>query len=51
MVETRLTAADGGTFDADVVYFDPSSRARVILKSQSSLSGLKHHWVEVHELD
>ncbi len=32
VVETRLTAADGGTFDADVVYFNPSSRARVILK-------------------
>jgi hypothetical protein len=29
---TRLTAADGGTFDADVVNFDPSSRARVILE-------------------
>ena len=29
-VEARLTAADGGTFDADVVFFDPSSRARVI---------------------
>ncbi len=26
------TAGDGGTFDADVVYFDPSSRARVILE-------------------
>ena len=27
------TAADGGTFDADVVFFDPSSsRARVILE-------------------
>ena len=32
MVETRLTAADGSTFDADVVFFDPSSRARVILE-------------------
>ena len=32
VVETRLTAGDGGTFDADVVYFDPSSRARVILE-------------------
>ena len=31
VVETRLTAEDGGTFDADVVFFDPSSRARVIL--------------------
>ncbi len=26
VVETRLTAADGGTFDADVVFFDPSWR-------------------------
>ena len=32
VVETRLTAADGGTFDADLVFFDPSSRARVILE-------------------
>ena len=32
VVETRLTAADGSTFDADVVYFDTSSRARVILE-------------------
>ena len=32
VVETRLAAADGRTYDADVVYFDPSSRARVILE-------------------
>ena len=32
VVETRLTAADGSTFDADVVFFVPSSRARVILE-------------------
>ncbi len=32
VVETRLTAADGSTFDADVDFFDPSSRARVILE-------------------
>jgi len=32
VVETRLTAADGSTFDAAVVFFDPSSRARVILE-------------------
>ena len=32
VVETRLTAADRSTFDADVVFFDPSSRARVILE-------------------
>ena len=31
-METHLTAADGSTFDADVVFFDPSSRARVILE-------------------
>ena len=31
VVETRLTAADGG-FDADLVFFDPSSRARIILE-------------------
>ena len=30
VVETRLTAADGSTFDADVVFSDPSTRARVI---------------------
>ena len=32
VVETRLATADGRTYDADVVYFDPSSRARVILE-------------------
>ena len=32
VVETRLKTADGSTFDADVVLFDPSSRARVILE-------------------
>ena len=32
VVETRLTAADGGTFDADLVLFGPSSRVRVILE-------------------
>ena len=32
VVETRLTAADGDTFDADVVYFDPSSRTRIVLE-------------------
>ena len=32
VVETRLTAADGGSFDADVVFFDPSSRAWVVLE-------------------
>ena len=31
VVETRLVAADGSTYDADVVSFDPSSKARVIL--------------------
>ena len=29
---TRLAVADGSIYDADVVYFDPSSRARVILE-------------------
>ena len=32
MVKSRLTAADGGTFDADVVFFDASFRTRVILE-------------------
>ena len=32
VVETSLTAADGSTFDADVVFFDPSFRARVVLE-------------------
>ena len=32
VLETRLTTADGSTFDADVVFFDPSSRAGVILE-------------------
>jgi hypothetical protein len=29
VVETRLATADGRTYDADMVYFDPSSRAGV----------------------
>ena len=32
VVETWLAAADGRTYDADVVYFDPSSRPRAILE-------------------
>ena len=32
MVETRLTAGDGRTDDADVVYLDPSSWTRVNLE-------------------
>ena len=32
VVETRLTAADGSIFDADTVFFDPTSGARVILE-------------------
>ncbi len=32
VMETRLSAADESTYDADVVYFDPSFRARVILE-------------------
>jgi S1-C subfamily serine protease len=51
VVETRLTAADGGTFDADVVYFDPSSRARVILEVSIVTIGSDTSLVEVHELD
>ena len=50
VAETRLTAADGGTFDADVVYFRPPGRG-LSWKSQSSLSDLIHHWVGEHELD
>ena len=51
VVETRLAAADGRTYDADVVYFDPSSLARVILKSQSSQSGPAPNSVGARELD
>ena len=32
VVETRLTSAHEGTFDADVVCFDPSSRARIVFE-------------------
>ncbi len=32
VVETWLAAADGRTYDADVIYFDPPSRARVVLE-------------------
>jgi hypothetical protein len=32
VVETRLAAADRGTFDASVVFYNPSSWARVILE-------------------
>ncbi len=32
VVEIWLAAADGSTYDADVVHFDPSSRAKVILE-------------------
>ena len=31
-METRLAAVNGSTYDADVVYVDQSSRARVILE-------------------
>jgi hypothetical protein len=51
VVETRLTAADGGTFDADVsTSIHPPGRG-LSWKSQSSQSDLIHHWVGVHELD
>ena len=33
VVETRLKAADGSTFDADVVFFDPSSRPFKLMHS------------------
>jgi hypothetical protein len=32
VVETRHAAADEKIYDADVVYFDPSSRARIMLE-------------------
>jgi len=32
LVQTRLTAAHGFTFDANAVFFDPSSGVRVILE-------------------
>ena len=43
VVETRLAAADGRTYDADVVYFDPSSRARVILEVSIVTIGYFRH--------
>ena len=45
VVETRLIAADGSTFDADVVFGRRSS-----WKYQSSQSGPTLHWGEAHEL-
>jgi hypothetical protein len=39
------------TFDADVVYFDPSSTARIILEVSIVTIGSDTHWVGVHELD
>ena len=55
VVETRLAVADGRTYDADVVYFDPSSRARVILEvsivPNLSQSGPAPHSVGARELD
>ena len=54
LVETGLTAADRSTFDAFVVFFDPSSRARVILEvsiitigSDTSLGGKSHYFFEL----
>ena len=51
VVETRLAAADGRTYDADVVYFDPSSRARVILEVSIVTIGSGTHSVGARELD
>ena len=52
VVETRLAAADGRTYDADVAYFDPSSRARVILEvSIVTISGPAPHSVGARELN
>ena len=51
VVETRLAAADGRTYDADVVYFDPSSRARVILEVSIVTIGPAPHSVGARELD
>ena len=45
VVEIRLKAADGGTFDADVVFFDLSFGARVIL--EVSIMGPTLHWGEM----
>ncbi len=49
VVETLLTAGDGSTFDADVFFFDPSSRARVILEV-SIVTGPTLHWDAAREL-
>ena len=52
-MEARLTAADGSTFDADVVFFDPSFRARVILEVSVITIGSDTptlHWGEAREL-
>ena len=51
VVETRLVAADGSTYDADVVYFDQSSRARVILEVSIVTIGSALHSVGARELD
>ena len=51
VVETRLSAAGGGTFDADVVYFDSSSRARVILEVSIVTIGSDTSLGRGHELD
>jgi hypothetical protein len=44
-------AGDGGTFDADMVYFDPSSRARVILEVSIVTIGSGTHSVGARVLD
>ena len=51
VVETRLAAADGRTYDADVVYFDHPPGRGSSWKSQSSQSGPAPHSVGARELD
>ncbi len=51
VVKTRLAAADVRTYDADVVYLDPSSRARVILEVSIVTIGSAPHSVGARELD
>ena len=42
VVETRLAAAVGRTYDADMVYFDPTSRARGHLGSLNRHNQVRH---------
>ena len=50
VVETRLTAAYGSTFDADVVFFDPPPGRGSSWKYQSSPLGPTLHWDAAREL-